>query len=151
MRISGPLNWAERARREFNPGMALVLVALACLLWVAWVRWSSPPAPEAVIVPEQVRVLRFIDQTDGSINVIDTASEELVQHFSGEQGFLRGTLRALVRERKLRGIDAGAEKAFELIAHSSGRLTLRDPATGFSIALESFGHTNTAVFGQLLR
>jgi putative photosynthetic complex assembly protein len=88
--------------------------------------------------------------TRGSINVIDQSTEQLVQNFQGEQGFLRGTLRALVRERKLRGVDTTTERAFELIAHSGGRLTLRDPATGASIALESFGPSNTAVFARLI-
>jgi hypothetical protein len=55
-----------------------------------------------------------------------------------------------VRERKLRGVDPSTERAFELIAHNGGRLTLRDPATGSTIALESFGPTNTAVFAGLI-
>jgi putative photosynthetic complex assembly protein len=98
-----------------------------------------------------MRVLNFIDQPDGSIRVIDHETHNIVDNFSGEQGFLRGTLRALVRERKLRGLEANQAQAFELIAHDGGRLTLRDPATGTSIALESFGPTNTAVFARLLR
>ncbi len=97
----------------------------------------------------QLRVLRFDDATDGSVAVIDVGTGELVKRFEGEQGFLRGTLRAMARERRLNGLGAG--QPFELILLRDGRLTLRDPATGMRIALESFGATNTGVFARLLR
>jgi putative photosynthetic complex assembly protein len=145
------LHWAVRARREFNPAVGFAIFAVACLLLVGWVRFTSPAPTPNVITPTAMRVLNFIDQPDGSISVIDQETHDIVENFSGEQGFLRGTLRALVRERKLRGLDADQAHAFELIAHDGGRLTLRDPATDASIALESFGPTNTAVFARLLR
>lgn len=151
MKPAEPLDWTARARREFNPAMGFAVFALACLALVGWVRFTSPVAAPAVITPAAMRVLNFIDQPDGSIRVIDHQTNEVVDTFSGEQGFLRGTLRALVRERKLRGLTADQAHAFELIAHDGGRLTLRDPATGSTIALESFGPTNTAVFARLLR
>ena len=97
----------------------------------------------------QLRVLRFDDAPDGSVAVIDVGSGELVQRFEGEQGFLRGTLRAMARERRLHSLGAG--QPFELILLRDGRLTLHDPATGMRIALESFGATNTGVFARLLR
>ena len=137
-------------RRELNPAIVIGLFALICVALVIWGRDSSSNTSNDIVAPTQIRVLRFVDQPDGSINVIDQSTEQLVQNFQGEQGFLRGTLRALVRERKLRGVDTATERAFELIAHSGGRLTLRDPATSASIALESFGPSNTAVFARLI-
>lgn len=137
-------------RRELNPAIVIGLFALICVALVLWGRDSHSNTSNDIIAPTHQRVLRFVDQPDGSINVIDQSTEQLVQNFQGEQGFLRGTLRALVRERKLRGVDTTTERAFELIAHSGGRLTLRDPATGASIALESFGPSNTAVFARLI-
>jgi len=65
----------------------------------------------------------------------------------GEQGFVRGILRTLSRERMRRGIGSGP--TFELIGHTDGRLTLLDPATGHRINLESFGPTNMASFAML--
>jgi putative photosynthetic complex assembly protein len=94
------------------------------------------------------RALRFEDRPDGSIAVIDGASGAAVTQVRGEQGFVRGALRALARERRARGL--GAEQPFELIAHPDGRLTLADPATGQRIDLESFGPTNAGAFAQLL-
>ena len=67
---------------------------------------------------------------------------------TGANGFLRGTLRGLARERKRQGV--GAEQPFRLIGRADGRLTLEDPATGRRVDLESFGPTNAAVFAQML-
>ena len=72
-----------------------------------------------------------------------------IDNVEGEAGFLRGSLRALVRERKMRGIGSGP--AFELIARSDNRLTLLDPATGERLDLESFGPTNAAVYRRWLQ
>jgi putative photosynthetic complex assembly protein len=96
----------------------------------------------------KIRQLRFVDQPDGAVAAIDVTSGQLVQRYEGEQGFLRGTLRAMARQRKLNGV--GAAEPFELILHADGRLTLHDPATGTKIALESFGSRNIGVFAQLL-
>ena len=137
-------------RRDLNPAIVIGLFAALCITSVVLMRGSTPSTTNDIIAPTHIRVLRFVDQADGSINVIDKSTEHVIQNFQGEQGFLRGTLRALVRERKLRGVDPSTERAFELIAHNGGRLTLRDPATGSTIALESFGPTNTAVFAGLM-
>jgi putative photosynthetic complex assembly protein len=66
----------------------------------------------------------------------------------GEQGFLRGALRALSRERRARGL--GSEQPFQLVARPDGRLTLIDPVTDQRIDLESFGPTNAGKFASLL-
>jgi putative photosynthetic complex assembly protein len=150
MKNNPSLNWSDSMRRELNPAIVIGLFAAMCIATVVWMRGAMPSNTTEIVAPTQTRLLRFIDQSDGSINVIDKSNDKLVQNFSGEQGFLRGTLRSLVRERKLRGMDTATERAFELIAHSGGRLTLRDPATGATIALESFGPTNMAVFTGLM-
>ena len=150
MKNNPSLNWTYTMRRELNPAIVIGLFAAMCITTVMWMRETMPSKTTEIVAPTQTRMLRFIDQPDGSINVIDKSNDQLVQNFSGEQGFLRGTLRSLVRERKLRGMDTSTERTFELIAHSGGRLTLRDPATGATIALESFGPNNTAVFAGLM-
>jgi putative photosynthetic complex assembly protein len=67
----------------------------------------------------------------------------------GEQGFLRGALRGLTRERRLRGVPAG--EPMVLSGSADGRLSLADPATGQRLALESFGPSNAAVFARWLQ
>jgi putative photosynthetic complex assembly protein len=97
---------------------------------------------------KQVRALRFEDRPDGSIAVLDGLSGAALVSVQGEQGFLRGTLRALTRERRARGL--GAEVPFQLIGHMNGGLTLLDPVTSQRVVLDSFGPAQVAVFTPLL-
>jgi putative photosynthetic complex assembly protein len=137
--------------REALPARAVqALAALLafCLLAVGTVRLSGhsvrePDAPTAV-----QRSLRFADGADGSVQVFDARSGALLDSVHGEAGFLRGSLRALARERKKRGLDG--TPPFELVARTDGRLTLLDPATGERLDLESFGPTNAAVYRRWL-
>jgi putative photosynthetic complex assembly protein len=131
--------WPVRAIGGF---LALTLAAVA---WQSQLG-GGPVAAETPSVQWQ-RSLRFEDRPNGDIAVLDAASQREVAHFQGEQGFLRGSLRALARERQRSGM--GPQAPFELIGHVDGRITLRDTATGQRIALESFGPTNSAVFSQL--
>ena len=90
---------------------------------------------------------RFIDAPNGDVQVIEVDPERLLATFSGEQGFLRGTLRALMRERRRQGLDALAP--FTLRRHTDARLVLLDPLTTQRIDLDSFGPSNKAVFAGL--
>ncbi len=143
----------QERRWRFTPGAAILLMIAASVAVIATARYTSPPASrndQANLQQlAQQRLLRFDDLPDGAVAVIDVGSGQLVQRFEGEQGFLRGTLRAMARERKIQGVGRG--EPFELLLHADGRLTLRDPSTGARIALESFGATNTGVFARLLR
>ena len=151
MKTSEAVEWkTDHERRSLSTGLGFALFLIACLALVAWVRWTGPAQQDNIIArAEQIRTLRFVDQPDGSIQVIDAATGKDIHNFQGEQGFVRGTLRALVRDRRLQGL--GADQPFELIAHDAGRLSLRDPATGSTIALESFGSKNIGVFARLMR
>lgn len=123
---------------------AMLLVSLAA---TAAVRWSGTDirAPDAAAVA--VRELRFEDQSDGSILVTDARSGEQVHRYTGEQGFVRGVLRGLARDRQRAG--QGPQVAFELIGRADGRMTLKDPVTGRIVDLESFGPPNAAAFALL--
>lgn len=118
------------------------------LISVALVRITGNGPDQKAAPASQQRELRFVDTQDGGIAVIDSATGAPVTQIQGEQGFLRGALRALARERKARGL--GAEEPFQLIARTDGRLTLLDPVTAQRIDLESFGPANAGAFAQLL-
>jgi len=94
------------------------------------------------------RDLRFADGADGSVIITDARDGSPVDVLTGENGFIRGTLRGLARTRRSEGI--GSEDPFHLASWSDGRLTLDDPATGRHLELEAFGSLNTEVFGRLL-
>jgi putative photosynthetic complex assembly protein len=128
--------------------LAIGGVLLATVLAVAAVRLSGTP----IRVPDEaavaMRELRFEDRPDGSVVVIDAPTQTVIHTIVGENGFFRGALRGLARERKRNGL--GSEQPFQLIGRADGRLTLVDPATGQRIDLESFGPTNAAVFARFM-
>ena len=124
--------------------LAALLASSVIAIALARIAGLSTRQPDASAI--SVRELRFEDTAEGGVAVIDAKSGQRIETMTGEQGFLRGTLRGLARERKRRDLDAGP--AFQLIARADGRLTLADPATGQRIDLESFGPTNAAVFAR---
>jgi putative photosynthetic complex assembly protein len=107
---------------------------------------NGPDQRAAAAVSE--RTLRFEDRSDGGVAVFDGENGQLIAVLQGEKGFVRGTLRALTRERHSRGIGNGPP--FTLTAYIDHRLALKDPATGARIDLESFGPTNMAEFARFL-
>jgi putative photosynthetic complex assembly protein len=131
-----------------GPLLALGALLLLVTLGTAGVRLSGTGirAPDAAPVAQ--RSLRFEDRPDGSVAVLDAVTGQQIDKVQGEAGFLRGSLRALVRERRKQGL--GPEQPFILIARADGRLTLADPATGERIDLESFGPSNAGVYARLL-
>lgn len=94
------------------------------------------------------RELRFEDRSDGAVVIYAGAERRPIDVLTGENGFLRGTLRGLARARRMEGASPAAP--FRLTAWSSGRLTLDDPSTGRRVELDAFGPVNTAVFARLL-
>ena len=66
--------------------------------------------------------------------MIDAASGRAIDTVQGEQGFLRGSLRALARERQRNGL--GPQAPFELTGHVDGRITLqKEDGTRVEVAL----------------
>lgn len=130
-----------------------VLWATACLLTftlggVALVRITGKGPDQLAAATVSERLLRFEDRPSGGVAVIDGVTGQLLTTMTGEQGFLRGAIRALARDRNARKI--GSEQPFKLIARTDGRLTLFDPVSGQRVDLESFGPSNAAVFAPFL-
>ncbi len=124
-------------------GTVVVVVFLTWVISQSQVSARYPDAPA-----KQVKQLRCEDRSDGSIAVFDYQTGKQIDSIVGEAGFVRGALRTLAQERKLRDIDS--RPPFELIARQDGRLTLIDPSTGRTIDLESFGAINAKHFARLL-
>jgi len=113
-------------------------------------RVTNPePSIHATTTPVAARDLTFFDMPNGSVEVRDAAGTEvLFVAAPGTNGFIRGVMRGLARDRRSRGI--GQQPAFRLAQWPDGRLSLEDLATGRRIELSSFGDTNRAAFAQLL-
>ncbi|PIT72795.1 photosynthetic complex assembly protein PuhC [Limnohabitans sp. G3-2] len=145
-------DWQAPSPTPQSPGlnrpMAWIgVMLLAMLVAVGLARWSGldPRTPDAAV--QWQRDLQFRDVAGGDIAVLDHRTGQHVAQFSGEQGFLRSTLRALARERHRESLSGDAP--FLLIGRTDGRMTLQDPSTGQRIDLESFGPSNAAVFASL--
>lgn len=99
--------------------------------------------------PLAERQLVFADRDDGAIVVTDARTGRVVETLPpGSEGFVRGAMRGLARERKR--ADAGPEVPFRLATWPDGRITLEDIATGNFMELHAFGRTNAEAFLRLL-
>lgn len=118
------------------------------LISVGLIRITGNGPDQLAAEPTVQRSLVFEDQKDGGVRVADGVTGQTLTVLYGEQGFVRGALRALARERFARGI--GSAQPFDLIARVDGRVTLMDPSTNQRVDLESFGPSNTAEFARFL-
>jgi putative photosynthetic complex assembly protein len=133
-----------------GPLLAASGLVVATLVAVTAVRVTGVGAehePDAAAV--ETRDFRFEDRPDGSIVVLDATGTKLYDTVSpGTNGFLRGTMRGLARERKREGVSP--ELPFRLIGRADGKLTLEDPGTGRRVDVGSFGPTNAAAFAGIM-
>jgi putative photosynthetic complex assembly protein len=126
---------------------ALVAVALLSSSLARVTGIGTTQMPDAAAV--ESRDLLFEDRADGAVAIHDADNGELVTVLEpGTNGFVRGAMRGLARERKRE--DIGMAPPFRLTRWSDGRLSLQDPSTGREIYLEAFGPTNADSFAQLL-
>jgi putative photosynthetic complex assembly protein len=133
------------------PLMAAIGLVCVVVLAVAAARLAGVPATPGAIrdVPLQSRLLSFEDAKDGSIVVHDVTSGDTVAVAGpGTNGFLRGSLRGLMRVRKQEEIAPLTPYKLELMPN--GQLVLEDTANAMQIDLNAFGHTNAAVFKAFL-
>lgn len=133
-----------------GPLIAVGSLVVMSVLAVCAVRFTGVGVVHVRDAPAvEVRQFRFEDRPDGSIAVLDGSGHRLLYTVApGTNGFLRGTMRGLARERKRE--DVGEAVPFRMVGHADGRLTLEDPGTGRRVDLGSFGPTNAAVFERIM-
>jgi putative photosynthetic complex assembly protein len=126
---------------------AAALIAVTIAL-AAGARRARPGPPDGA--PPLVAVdVRFEDRPGGAVAVLDADSGREVGAIApGTNGFVRGVLRGMFRNRKLEAL--GRDGRFRLAREADGSLTIADPATGRRVDLGAFGPTNAAAFGDLL-
>jgi putative photosynthetic complex assembly protein len=129
--------------------MALALIVMVFALAISARVFGFGAFAEPTGTPLITRALTFTDAPDGGILVHDADTHSLATTLEpGTGGFVRGSLRALTRKRRLAKI--GAEVPFQLTRFDDGRLVLTDPETKASVSISSFGPTQIAVFDSLL-
>jgi putative photosynthetic complex assembly protein len=129
---------------------ALVGFSLLVTTVVRLERLHAPPAPVAAEpAPARSVLLRFVDEPNGAVNVLDGEGGRVIAVLAPDtNGFIRGVMRGLAHDRTRRKIGAGPP--FRLSQWSNGRLAISDPATGRVIDLDAFGGGNKDAFVQLL-
>lgn len=138
-----------------SPHPLAPLATGALLLGVVAATVLSRPGPEYGLEARRggpspvVLDLRFEDRSDGGVAVRRAEDGAVVAVLApGTEGFMRATLRGLVRDRK-RG-DLGPDEPFRLSAWTDGALSLEDLATGRTLDLRAFGPTQVEAFARLL-
>lgn len=152
----------QQAQRQSLPNgslaMAGALVGFALLATITVRVFDIAPSASPVAVraaerttPVASRDLRFVDRADGAVVITDVKTGQIAHIVqAGEQtGFIRGVMRGLARDRKMRGL--GDAAPFTLTAWRDGQLSLVDTATGRTLELTAFGTTNRAAFAELLK
>jgi len=139
------------ARRDYFPRLPLfgagAVIGLSLLAAIAGrLSGDGKMQPTATLVAE--RELMFEDRADGAVVIVNAANNKTIQVMTGQNGFVRGTLRGFARTRHMNGL--GEFLPFRLTSWSDGRLILFDPSTGRHVDIEAFGTANEAIFGALL-
>ena len=125
--------------------MVMLSLAAASLARFTGIGRDEPVAAAALAS----RTVQFSDRTDGAVIVTDAVNgHEVAVLAPGTNGFVRGVMRGLARNRRLAGV--GDAPPFQIIQRVDGRLDLVDPSTGRDIALDAFGHTQVEAFAVLL-
>lgn len=147
-------NTVPRPALAMAGGLVAFSLLLAASVQLGWAPRAAVPSIErsgAHVALVDSRLLSFHDQADGSVRIVDASSGADVLTVVGENdggGFIRGVLRGLARDRRMRGIGAGPP--FELSLWRDGGLSLTDRATGRTVELGGFGPDNRAAFAKLL-
>jgi putative photosynthetic complex assembly protein len=133
--------------------LVVSVIATAGTMRLAHVPPAASPVLERAaehVAPLQTRTLRFADQADRGVLITDVATGKVVATIEpgGQAGFVRGVMRGMARDRRMRGIGDGPP--FTLTAWRDGGLSLVDTATGRSVDLGGFGDTNRQAFMALL-
>ncbi len=125
---------------------ALVIFSLVCVWAARMTDIGTVHMPKSKVV--EALYLNFEDTDDGGVAVRDASDDKVIYKVQpGTNGFIRATVRGLVRERKRE--DIGATTPFTLTHWSDGTMSLQDPTTGRRVSLEAFGPTNAQAFAQL--
>jgi putative photosynthetic complex assembly protein len=132
-------------------GIAVAVALALTLAAIGAARYSGfkPETTLPQVAALQVRVLQFEDAKNGRVVVRDATTKRVIQEFGSGQGtFIRATIRALVNDRKRRGITNTGD--FRLEAHTGQQLFLIDEASGKAISLNAFGPDNAAAFAAFM-
>ncbi len=125
----------------------VAVLALVIAMNLAGTRTVDLTAQRTAVV---TRALVFRDAPGGGIAVYDQGADQPFEVLAREKNtFMASAIRLLGERRELK-TKAGPDAPFILTLWNDGQLSLSDPATGDTLELAAFGHTNAQTFAQLL-
>ena len=128
---------------------ALVVITIASVA-VQRLTLLPAPSPVAAVAVIETRLLTFEDAADGSVIIRDAKDLALIAVAApGTNGFLRGTLRGLMRTRMREDIDQRLPMTLSKL--ENGAIVLADESDGVTLELDAYGKTNADVFRAFLR
>lgn len=134
---------------------ALAILSIALAAGTRLTAGGKMDVPVAAV--DVARDFRFEDAANGSVIVharpvgdaAGAGERQVAVLAPGEMMFVRSTLRALARGRRIDG-KAEEQVPFRVTRFRDGRVTLDDLATQQHLELSAFGPTNSAAFESLL-
>lgn len=139
------------AHDPFIPKGSLKMIAgwLGLSVIVVLVAVSMKDYEDAPDIPTNAQNLALVTVDDTADGGIVIRSDKGVAELGPDaNGFVRGVLRALARQRSVAKI--GPEHAFVLAHTRDGNFVISDPMTGTQIDLRAFGKDNTLAFAALM-
>jgi putative photosynthetic complex assembly protein len=130
-------------------GSAIAISLLGVAIWTKFVGTHAIElsSPRTAVLS---RAILFRDAPGGGIAVYDEGQDRPFTVLPRDQNTFMATAIRLIGQDRQRRAGAGAEVPFILTRWDNGQLSLRDPATGETLELGAFGHTNAGTFAQLL-
>lgn len=126
--------------------MLLLAVTSLAIVTAAVVSGREPVGQPKASEPVAVRTIVLEGGGAKAVTVRNADGTILADMDHG--GFITVVQNGLARERLKNGL--AATLPVEVVRYANGRLTLSDPATGWSVELGNFGADNTAAFERLL-
>lgn len=136
------------------PLFGMIGMVLCAILFAGAARYTEFGATRLASRLASTDILASVDlwfdaQADGTALVRNAADNTILEKLPADgSGFIRGVMRALLRERKIHAKPADAP--FRLVQQADLNIIILDPATGTRMGLNGFGPTNVQAFGQLI-
>ncbi len=131
--------------------MLLGSMVLSCLFLVFFSVLTDRPMVGVPITSEIQRDLSFtiVKMDDGSVSIFDKANNQLLNSYDGQSGFISVILIGLEYNRNKIGANLSSSYPVTLYKYKTGRISIEDVSTGWSMNVTSFGSKNANIFVKM--
>ena len=131
--------------------MLLGAMVLSCLFLVFFSVLTDRPMVGVPLSSEIKRDLNLnlVKMDDGSVSIFDKANKLLLNSNDGRSGFISVILTGLEYNRNKTGVDLSSSYSVTLYKYKTGRISINDTKTGWSMNVTSFGSKNANIFVKM--